>query len=179
MNKPQKICVIGGSGYVGLVTGLGLSEIGHEVVNVDIDQEKVDQLNAGKSPIYESGIDVVLRRNLHNGRLKFSTDIQSSVKNSQVVFVTVGTPSLKNGQIDLSQIIEVANQISLCLNEYRIIVIKSTIPVGTMELIKSILNEKAQQDCFDIVSNPEFLREGNALKDFFFPGWGIVQQPLV
>tara|TARA_Y100000588_G_scaffold389538_1_gene492447 strand:+ start:752 stop:2116 length:1365 start_codon:yes stop_codon:yes gene_type:complete len=169
MNKPQKICVIGGSGYVGLITGLGLSEIGHEVVNVDIDRARVDQLNAGKSPIYESGIDVVLRRNLHNGRLRFSTDLQSSVKNSQVVFVTVGTPSLKNGQIDLSQIIEVANQISSGLNEYKIIVIKSTIPVGTIELIKSILNEKAQQDCFDIVSNPEFLREGNALKDFFFP----------
>ncbi len=169
MNKPQKICVIGGSGYVGLVTGLGLSEIGHEVVNVDIDRDKVDQLNAGKAPIYESGIDVVLSRNLHNGRLKFSDDLKSSVESSQVVFVTVGTPSLKNGQIDLSQIIEVANQLSLCLNEYKIIVIKSTIPVGTIELIKGILNEKAQQDCFDIVSNPEFLREGNALKDFFFP----------
>tara|TARA_B100000029_G_scaffold515672_1_gene623901 strand:+ start:2909 stop:4279 length:1371 start_codon:yes stop_codon:yes gene_type:complete len=169
MNEPQKICVIGGSGYVGLVTGLGLSEIGHEVINVDIDRVKVDQLKAGKSPIYESGIDLVLRRNLNNGRLQFSTDLQSSVKRSRVVFITVGTPSLKNGQIDLSQVIEVANQLSQCLNEYRIIVIKSTVPVGTTELIKDILTEKAQQDCFDIVSNPEFLREGNALKDFFFP----------
>tara|TARA_B100000029_G_scaffold305982_1_gene298859 strand:- start:2445 stop:3812 length:1368 start_codon:yes stop_codon:yes gene_type:complete len=167
--NPSKICVIGGGGFVGLVTSLGLSEIGHEVISVDVDPNKIDQLNAGKSPIYEYGVDLVLNRNLHNGRLKFSTDLQSSVKSSRVVFVTVGTPSLESGQIDLSQVIEASNQLSICLDEYRIIVIKSTVPVGTTDLIKGILDKKSHQDCFDIVSNPEFLREGNALKDFFFP----------
>ena len=169
MNKPQKICVIGGSGYVGLVTGLGLSEIGHEVINVDIDQDRVDQLNAGKSPIYESGIDLVLRRNLDNRRIRFSTDLQSSVKDSQIVFIAVGTPSLPNGKIDLSQIMEVANQLRLCTNEYKVIAIKSTVPVGTTRLIQKTLREGVDANDFDIVANPEFLREGNALKDFFFP----------
>ena len=135
MSKKQKICVIGGAGYVGLVTGLGLSEIGHEVINVDVSQERVAQLNAGTSPIYEEGIDLVLSRNLDRGRIKFSTDLKSSVEDSQVIFIAVGTPSLQNGEIDLSQIMEVANQLRWYTNEYKVIAIKSTIPVGSTRLI--------------------------------------------
>ena len=169
MSYPINICVIGGAGYVGLVTGLGFSEIGHQVINVDVSQDRVDQLNAGKSPIYEEGIDHILRRNLNSGRIRFSTDLQSSVLNSQVVFIAVGTPSLPNGQIDLSQILEVANQLRWCMNEYKVITIKSTVPVGTTGLIQEALSQGVEQDKFDIVANPEFLREGNALTDFFFP----------
>ncbi|MBH52070.1 MAG: UDP-glucose 6-dehydrogenase [Chloroflexi bacterium] len=169
MSKKQKICVIGGAGYVGLVTGLGLSEIGHEVINVDVSQERVAQLNAGTSPIYEEGIDLVLSRNLDRGRIKFSTDLKSSVEDSQVIFIAVGTPSLQNGEIDLSQIMEVANQLRWCINKYKVIAIKSTIPVGSTRLIQKTLREEVDSDHFDIVANPEFLREGNALKDFFFP----------
>lgn len=165
----NQICVIGGAGYVGLVTGLGLSEIGHQVINVDVRQDQIDKLNAGKSHIYEEGILPILRRNLNSGKLRFSTDLVSSAKDSQIVFITVGTPSSPTGKIDLSQIIEVANQLRLCMNEYKVIVIKSTVPVGTTELIQDILNDGAEHNNFDIVANPEFLREGNALKDFFFP----------
>ena len=138
------------------MTGLGLSEIGHEVINVDIDRDRVDQLNAGKSPIYESGIDLVLRRNLDNRRIRFSTDLQSSVKDSQIVFIAVGTPSLPNGEIDLSQIMEVANQLRLCTNEYKVIAIKSTVPVGATRLIQKTLREGVDANDFDIVANPEF-----------------------
>jgi len=169
LNTTYKICVIGGAGYVGLVTGLGLSELGHHVINVDVDQRSVNQLNAGESPIYEEGIDLVLRRNLGSGRIKFSTDLKSSVEDSLVVFIAVGTPSLPNGKIDLSQVMEVASQLRFCMNEYKVIVIKSTVLVGTTALIRDTLQESINQDQFDIVANPEFLREGTALKDFFFP----------
>lgn len=163
------ISVIGGTGYVGLVTGLGLSEIGHQVTNIDIDQDQVNQLNSGNCPIYEEGINPVLKRNLASGRLKFSTDLESSIKGSHVVFIAVGTPSLPNGNIDLSQITEVANQLRLCIDTYKVIVIKSTVPAGATKLIRKILTDGVQGDRFDIVANPEFLREGNALADFFFP----------
>lgn len=167
--NPNNICVIGGAGYVGLVTGLGFSEIGHHVVGVDICQDRVDQLNAGISPIYEEEIDSVLRRNLDSGRIRFSTDLQSAVKSSQIVFIAVGTPSLPSGEIDLSQVLEAANSLRFCINEYKVIAIKSTVPVGTIGLIQKTLAQEIEKDQFDIVANPEFLREGNALTDFFFP----------
>ena len=121
MDKSTHICIIGGAGYVRLVTGLGLSEIGHQVINVDLNQDRVDQLNTGVSPIYEHGIDHLLKRNLRNGRLRFSTDLESSIQDSQVVFIAVGTPSQPSGEIDLSQIVEVANHLRLCMNEYKIL----------------------------------------------------------
>lgn len=170
MFTPVDICVVGGAGYVGLITGLGLAEIGHRVINVDIDQSRVNRLQNGESPIHEEGIDSLLRRTLDSGRLHFSANFHESVKSSRVVFIAVGTPSQPNGEIDLSQVIQVAEDLVQCMDEYKLIVIKSTVPVSTVELVLSILRrEKSEGEHFDVVANPEFLREGNGLYDFFYP----------
>ena len=166
----MNVCVIGGAGYVGLITGLGLAEIGHTVVNVDVDRARIDQLTAGNSPVREDGIQAVLERNLDSRHLRFSDDLQAGVKASEIVFVAVGTPSGEDGQPDLSQIIQVAEELSLCINSYKVIVIKSTVPVGTVDLVTGLLTrEKVEGQDFDIVTNPEFLREGKGLFDFFCP----------
>lgn len=166
----MEICIIGGAGYVGLVTGLGFAEMGNHVVNVDIDGDRISKLQNGISPILEEGIEPILRRNLDSGRLEFSSDVQSAVVSSEFVFIAVGTPSLSDGQADLSQVISVTEQLVQCLDSYKVIVIKSTVPVGTVELVRSILSrEKREHTDFDIVSNPEFLKEGKGLRDFFFP----------
>ena len=167
---PMNICVIGGAGYVGLITGLGLAEIGHHVTSVDVDRERISKLQTGESPIREEGIESLLRRNLAEGRLHFSNNLGEAMISSDVVFIAVGTPSLEDGQADLSQVIQVSEEIVQYLDAYKVIVIKSTVPVGTVELVRSILRgEKQEGKDFDIVSNPEFLREGKGLYDFFYP----------
>ena len=164
------VCVIGGAGYVGLVTGLGLAEIGHQVINVDTDTARIERLQAGDCPIYEEGIGPLLARNLETGRIRFSMDLEEGVTWSQVIFVAVGTPAYQDGQADLTQVIEVAESIATRLSSYKVVVIKSTVPVGTVELVRDILRRQHQEgEEFDIVSNPEFLREGKALYDFFNP----------
>lgn len=166
------ITVIGGSGYVGFITGLGMAELGNSVINVDIDDTKVAMMNAGTSPIYEEDIDLsqVLQRNLDAGRIEFTTDLQRGVNHGEVIFIAVGTPEKESGEADLSQVIGVAEEIVDYIDSYKVLVMKSTVPVGTVELIGSILNRKRQEgQDFDIVSNPEFLREGKGLYDFFNP----------
>jgi UDPglucose 6-dehydrogenase len=166
----MNVCVVGGAGYVGLVTGVGLAQIGHRVVGVDIDDERVSALNAGRSPILEDGIDLLLERNLTNGRIRFTTDFDEAVTQCEFVFVAVGTPSQSDGQADLSQVIQVAESLQNHLAAYKIVVLKSTVPVGTVELVRDILGEgKEEGRDFDIVSNPEFLREGTGVRDFFEP----------
>ena len=168
--QPMRICMIGGAGYVGLVTGLGLSEIGHQLINVDVDQSRIQQLQAGNSPIFEAGIEELLNQNLQSGRIRFSTDLASAVADSEVVFIAVGTPAQDDGQADLSQIKSVIEELERCIDSYRLIVIKSTVPVGTVELVLDILGRRKRQGTdFDVVVNPEFLREGNGFHDFFHP----------
>ena len=166
----MNVGVAGGAGYVGLITGLGLAEIGHHVVNVDLDADRIRMLQKGESPIYEDDIEPLLRRNLDAGRLRFSTDLHSAISDSEVVFIAVGTPSLDDGQADLSQVIQVAEEMVRYVDTYKVIVVKSTVPVGTVALVLSILRrEKEEGTHFDMVSNPEFLREGKGLADFFHP----------
>ena len=164
------VCVIGGAGYVGLITGLCLGEAGHRVVAVDVDPERICQLQRGESPIYEQGVASLLKRNLKTGLVKFSTDLPAAVASAEIVFIAVGTPSKDDGQADLTQIIRVTEELEQCIDGYKLIVIKSTVPVGTVELVRSILNRKRTEGRhFDIVVNPEFLREGSGIHDFFYP----------
>jgi UDPglucose 6-dehydrogenase len=166
----MNVCVVGGAGYVGLVTGVGLAQIGHQVIAIDIDSERVHALNAGQSPIYDEGIDELLARNVESGRIRFTTDFDEAVAAGDFVFVAVGTPSQADGQADLSQVIQVAEGIRPLLDRHKIVVLKSTVPVGTMDLVRKILSEGNEEGRdFDIVSNPEFLREGKAVRDFFEP----------
>jgi UDPglucose 6-dehydrogenase len=168
----MNLCLVGGSGYVGFITGLGFAELGNSVLNVDIDADKVKLMNSGKSPIYEEGIDLddVLKRNLDDGRIEFTSDLEKGVKGAQVIFIAVGTPEKENGEADLSQVIGVAEDLLNYIDSYKVIVMKSTVPVGTVELVCSILKrEKVEGIDFDIVANPEFLREGKGLYDFFHP----------
>ena len=168
--KPQRVCVIGGAGYVGLVTGAGLAEIGHDVVNADVNQRRIEQLSAGESPIVEEGLGPLLARNLEAGRLRFTTDSNAAIASSDVIFIAVGTPSRHDGQADLSQVIEVAEQLAAHLTTHKLVVIKSTVPVGTAELVHEILSNGHQEGKdFDVVVNPEFLREGKSVFDFFNP----------
>lgn len=166
----MNVCVLGGAGYVGLITGLGLAEAGHMVVNVDVDVNRIDKLQNGDSPIYEDGLVPLLRRNIASTHLRFSTDLREAVTSSQVLFIAVGTPSQEDGQVDLAQVIDVTESLARYLDAYKIIVLKSTVPVDTVELVRKILRrEKKEGTDFDIVANPEFLREGSGLYDFFYP----------
>ena len=162
----DKICVIG-AGYVGLVSGTGLSEFGHNVICVDHDEEKINQLNDGIIPIYEPGLKSLVEKNYN--RLHFSIDISKAIKKSNVVFIAVGTPQKKNGETDLSFIDSAVNIIADNINDYKIICTKSTVPVGTGERIEKIILSKNKSTMFDYVSNPEFLREGSAVNDFMIP----------
>jgi len=165
-----KVCVAGGAGYVGLVTGLGLAELGHRVVNVDVDQRRVDMLRQGRSPIHEAGIDAMLARNLAAGRIAFTADLHPAATEADCIFIAVGTPSRPDGQADLSQVIQVTESLAKPHAGYQVIVIKSTVPVGTAELMLNILKRQRDEGVdFDLVANPEFLREGQALYDFFYP----------
>ena len=164
----KKITIIG-TGYVGLVTGAGISEFGHDVTCVDIDKNKIQKLNLGEIPIYEPELETIIKNNKSKGRLNFGTDINKAIKNSQIIFIAVGTPMSKNGDSDLSAIENVAKIIGANLNSYKVICTKSTVPVGTGKKIEEIIKSINKSIEFDYVSNPEFLREGAAVKDFLIP----------
>ncbi len=168
----MKVCVIG-TGYVGLVTGVCLAEIGNTVLCVDKNKDKINMLRSGKVPIYEEGLEELVKKNTRSGNLIFNEDSAYGIRESDIVFICVGTPPLSSGKPDLSAIDEVAMLIGKSINGYKIISNKSTVPIGTAKRIKKIIKEN-QNDAgngyeFDIVSNPEFLKEGEAVKDAFFP----------
>jgi UDPglucose 6-dehydrogenase len=164
-----------GTGYVGLVSGVCFSDLGNDVVCVDTDENKINKLKKGIIPIYEPGLEELVQKNLKNKRLKFSTDVNDSVKKSDIVFICVGTPTKRNGsEADLSQIYSVANVISKSINKFKIIITKSTVPVTTGDNIEKILSKKVDKNKFSVVSNPEFLREGEAIRDFIYPDRVVV-----
>ncbi|MFR9651637.1 MAG: UDP-glucose/GDP-mannose dehydrogenase family protein [Rikenellaceae bacterium] len=173
----MKIAVVG-TGYVGLVSGACFAEVGAEVTCVDIDQQKIDNLNRGVVPIYEPGLDEIVVRNSREGRLKFTTDLSSVIDDVEVVFAAVGTPPDEDGSADLQYVIDVARTFGQQINSYSILVIKSTVPVGTAARVKQvILQELAERGVsipFDVASNPEFLKEGAAIKDFMSPDRVVV-----
>lgn len=159
-----------GCGYVGLVAGTCLADMGNEVTCFDIDKGKINKLNRGIIPIYEPGLKDMFERNIKEKRLRFSNDIKTTIKKSNVIFITVGTPPGKNHEADLFAVKSVAEQIGRNMDTYKVIVNKSTVPVGTAELVRKIIKKNQTGDCeFDVVSNPEFLREGEAVKDFTNP----------
>ena len=165
----MKLCMIG-TGYVGLVSGVCFSDLGNDVVCVDKDENKINKLKKGIIPIYEPGLEELVQKNFKNKRLKFSTDVNDSVKKSDIVFICVGTPTKRNSsEADLSQIYSVANEISKSVNKFKIIITKSTVPVTTGDNIEKILSKKVDKNKFAVVSNPEFLREGEAIRDFIYP----------
>jgi UDPglucose 6-dehydrogenase len=159
-----------GSGYVGLVTAACLADFGHFVVSVDKDADKIGRLKNGQIPIYEICLEEIVQRNLRDGRLTFTTDLQAGMAKAQVIFIGVGTPPLADGAADLSQVEQVAREIAANLDDYKVIVNKSTVPVGTAKWVTDLINENLQREVqFDVVSNPEFLREGTAVQDFTHP----------
>jgi len=165
----MKLCMIG-TGYVGLVSGTCFSELGNDVICVDRDLKKVADLKKGIIPIYEPGLDELVVKNQNNKRLKFSTDLKDSILKSDIVFICVGTPAKKNGNgADLSQIYNVAKEIRTSISKFKIIITKSTVPVTTGDEIEKIISQKVSKKLFSVVSNPEFLREGEAIRDFIYP----------
>ena len=168
----MKIAIIG-TGYVGLVTGVCLADFGNDIICVDNNKEKIDILNKGQLPIYEPGLKEIIERNRHYKRIEFTTNIKYAISHSEVIFITVGTPEKDDGNADLKYVFEVAKDIACYMNGYKIIVDKSTVPIGTGKKVKEIilksLNDRKVNYKFDIVSNPEFLREGKALYDFTHP----------
>jgi len=165
----MKLCMIG-TGYVGLVSGVCFSDLGNDVICVDSDQKKVKDLKKGIIPIYEPGLEELVLKNFNNKRLKFSTDLKDSVIKSDIIFICVGTPTKKNGNgADLSQIYNVAKEIRSSISKYKIIITKSTVPVTTGDEIENIISQKVAKKKFSVVSNPEFLREGEAIRDFTYP----------
>jgi UDPglucose 6-dehydrogenase len=168
----MKITVVG-TGYVGLVTGTCLAEAGNDVLCIDIDKAKVAQMQNGEVPIYEPHLETYFERNIKAGRLHFSTQIEQGVDHGEVIFLALPTPEDEDGSADLSYVLGVANQIGDLMNDYKIIVSKSTVPVGTGERVKAALQAKTDVS-FDVVSNPEFLREGFAVEDFMKPDRVVV-----
>ena len=165
----MRVAVIG-AGYVGVVTAAGFAEFGNEVVCVDKIPEKVEMLRKGEIPFYEPGLQELVGKNLKEGRLVFTTDSPQAIRDSLVIFIAVGTPPRGDGSADLSYVEEVAREIAANLNEYKVVVTKSTVPVGTSLRIKEIINtHKNNNTGFDVASNPEFLREGSAVYDFMHP----------
>ena len=163
----MRIAVIG-TGYVGLVTGACLADLGHSVIGVDKDADKISRLNRGEVTIYEVGLPELLSR--HLGRsLSFTTETAEAVGESEIVFITVGTPQGEDGSADMSYVIEAAGDIAGAINGYKIIVNKSTMPVGSTRLVERVIKERAEGEEFDVISNPEFLREGTAVRDFMHP----------
>jgi UDPglucose 6-dehydrogenase len=163
----MKIAVIG-TGYVGLVTGTCFAETGNEVMCVDIDQRKVDMLNNGQITIYEPGLEKIFLRNLKEDRLKFTSDLKSGIKDAQILFLALPTPPGEDGSADLKYVLGVAKSLGSLISEYVVVVDKSTVPVGTAEKVTTAIAENAKVE-FDVVSNPEFLREGVAVEDFMKP----------
>ena len=165
----RHIAIIG-TGYVGLVSGSGISDFGHKVICADIDEEKIKVLQTGKIPIYEPGLDELVERNTKAERLSFSTDVGKTIRDSEVIFIAVSTPQSENGEADISAVKAVAKIIGQNLNNRKVVCTKSTVPIGTGKLVTSIINENNPEKMeFDYVSNPEFLREGSAVKDFLWP----------
>ncbi len=164
----MNIAVVG-TGYVGLVTGTCFAETGNNVICVDINAQKVERLRNGQIPIYEPGLDVLFERNTKEGRLHFTTDLREAVEPSQIVFLALPTPPGEDGSADLSYIMGAARDLSEIITDYKVIIDKSTVPVGTAEQVAAILASKLPKKLFDVVSNPEFLREGVAVEDFLKP----------
>tara|TARA_Y100001978_G_C23674539_1_gene425639 strand:- start:61 stop:1359 length:1299 start_codon:yes stop_codon:yes gene_type:complete len=165
----MKLCMIG-TGYVGLVSGVCFADLGNDVVCVDKDIFKINKLKKGIIPIYEPGLSELVKKNYKSGRLSFTTNLSEAIKNSQVIFICVGTPTKKNSNAaDLSQVFNVAKEIGKFIKSFKIIVTKSTVPVTTGDKIEKILLKNAKRKNFSVISNPEFLREGDAINDFFFP----------
>tara|TARA_Y100000591_G_scaffold307036_1_gene306017 strand:- start:254 stop:1552 length:1299 start_codon:yes stop_codon:yes gene_type:complete len=165
----MKLCMIG-TGYVGLVSGVCFSDLGNDVICVDKDIKKINSLKKGIIPIYEPGLSELAVKNYKNKRLSFSSDLKSAVKECDIIFICVGTPTKKNGtSADLSQVFNVAKEISSSINKFKIIITKSTVPVTTGDEIEKIISKKNNKKKFSVVSNPEFLREGEAIRDFTFP----------
>lgn len=163
----MNICVIG-TGYVGLVAGTCFAETGHDVICVDIDANKIERLNNGEIPIYEPGLEDMVHRNVEEKRLSFTTDLPYGVKNSKIIFIAVGTPQDRDGSADLSYVMEVAKQIGKAMNNRKIIVDKSTVPVGTADKVQEVVSRYTKYR-FNVVSNPEFMKEGVAVQDFLKP----------
>ena len=170
----MNICVVG-VGYVGLVTGACFSEFGLRVTCVDNDDAKINMLNQGKVPIYEPGLAEMVQKNTKEERLSFTTDIEEAVRHALVVFIAVGTPPDEKGRADLRYVEEVAKSIGQTMNRYLVVVTKSTVPVGTGQLVRRIIEENQEEPCaFDVASNPEFLREGSAIEDFMRPNRVVI-----
>ena len=170
----MNICVVG-VGYVGLVTGVCFAEFGLRVTCVDRGQSKIDQLNQGKVPIFEPGLGELINKHLREGHLFFTTDIREGVRNALVIFIAVGTPPDEEGGADLTFVEEVAKSIGQTMNGYKVVVTKSTVPVGTGKLVEAIIKENQTEPWpFDVASNPEFLREGSAIEDFMRPNRVVI-----
>ncbi len=166
---------VAGTGYVGLVTGAALADFGLKVSCVDSDARKIETLSSGRVPFFETGLEELVNRNLKNGRLTFSTDLEAAVRASLTVFIAVGTPDLADGTPDLSQVDAVVDALAGCLDDYKVVVTKSTVPVGTARRIQRRLTERQRRPVeFDVVSNPEFLREGSAVEDFMRPNRVVI-----
>lgn len=164
----MQVAIIG-TGYVGLVSGVCFAEMGNDVVCVDVNKAKVESLRAGKSPIYEPGLDVLLERNIKEKRVTFTTSLEEGIKDAKVIFLALPTPPGKGGEADLQYVLNAARDLSKILTSYTVIVNKSTVPVGTAEKVAAVLGETLSPEMFDVVSNPEFLREGVAIEDFLKP----------
>ena len=170
----MKLCMIG-TGYVGLVSGVCFSDLGNDVICVDKDINKIKNLKDGKIPIYEPGLEELVKKNIKNKRLSFSNDLKKSVRKSDIIFICVGTPTKRGGSsADLSQVFGVAKELSKNINKYKIIITKSTVPVTTGDEIEKILIKSNSRIKFSVVSNPEFLREGEAIRDFIYPDRVVV-----
>ena len=173
----MNICVVG-TGYVGLVTGAVFADLGNDVVCVDKLRDKIDSLKAGRMPIYEPGLEEMVARNVDDGRLTFTTDLPAGVRQSDVVFIAVGTPPRETGETDLSHVEAVAAEIGRTMDRYKVVVNKSTVPVGTGELVREVVARHQPTPIdFDVVSNPEFLREGSAIEDTLRPDRIVIGAP--
>lgn len=164
-----------GTGYVGLVSGAGFADFGLDVTCVDCDETKIQALADGLIPIYEIGLEEIIRRNVKNHRLHFSTDLKTAVQRSLVIFIAVGTPEGADGNPDLGQVETVARQLAEYMDDYKVIVTKSTVPIGTGKWIKKLIQDHQKEKInFDVISNPEFLREGSAIEDFMRPNRVVI-----
>ena len=168
----MQVCVVG-TGYVGLVTGTCLAYLGRDVICVDIDERKIADLNAGKIPIFEPGLEEMVRENAREGRLTFSTNVAKAIRDALLIFICVGTPPGEDGVADLRYVYDVARSVGRNMNGYKIIVDKSTVPVGTADRVRALIEEELKVRGvgheYDVVSNPEFLKEGAAIEDFMAP----------